>query len=154
MLIVDEHPVMETPGDELVCKWNGCRNKTVHAVGNTGKFNWVDLGGHNYTGIFDGGSTNGIVRFSTAAPVFTFPMKFIAPGMGVKFLRDGIDSANFVAMYSVDGQSDLNFFTNDWNTHIAKPGAQLKPLEARFATVTPWIQTIGLSDMASYDNNG
>ena len=27
----------------------------------------------------------------------------LAPGMGLKFLRDGMDSASLVAMYSVDG---------------------------------------------------
>ena len=36
-LIVDEAPVFDTPGDELECSWNGCRNKTIHAVGNVAK---------------------------------------------------------------------------------------------------------------------
>ena len=48
------------------------------------------------------GSDTGFVRFSTAAPVIT-GSNFMIPGMGVKMLRDGIDSANFPAMYSVDG---------------------------------------------------
>ena len=30
----------------------------------------------------------------------------------------------------------------------------LKPLEARFATATDWIQTVGLSEMASTDQSG
>ena len=41
-----------------------------------------------------------------------------APGMGLKFLRDGMDSANLVAMYSVDGQESWNFFKNDFSNHI------------------------------------
>ena len=39
--VFDEH------GDEMEC-----RNKTLHSQGNVGKVFWVDVGGHNYTGIF------------------------------------------------------------------------------------------------------
>ena len=100
------------------------------------------------------GSDSAFVRFSTAAPVDT-KTPTLLPGMGVKLLRDGVDSANFVAMYSVDGQSSLNFFANDFSNHI--PDAKslsLKPLEARFATATKWIQTVGLSNMAKYTQDG
>ena len=45
-----------------------------------------------------------------------------APGMGLKFLRDGVDSANLVAMYSVDGQESWNFFKNDFSNHIPESG--------------------------------
>jgi len=38
--------------------------------------------------------------------------------MGLKFLRDNVDSANLVAMYSVDGQDTFNFFANDFKNHI------------------------------------
>ena len=62
---------------------------------------WKSVGDHPYTGMFKGGDT-GFVRFSTAAPVLTSSPLMI-PGMGVKLLRDVIDSANFPAMYSVDG---------------------------------------------------
>lgn len=75
--------------------------------------------------------------------------------MGYKLLRDGMDSANFVSMYSVDGQDDLNFFANDFSNHIPHPESlALKPLEVRFATATDWIQTVGLSEMASYTQDG
>ena len=150
MLIVDENTVFDTPGDELPCYWNGCRNKTIHAIGSVAKAVWQDLGGHPYTGVFRGGDT-GFVRFSSAKPE-SFGL---APGMGVKFLRDGQDSANFPAMYSVDGQDSLNWFANDFTTHI--PDAKsvtLKPLEAHFATATDYITSMGLSDMAKYTQDG
>ena len=39
--------------------------------------------------------------------------------------------------------------------HIPDPHSiSLKPLEARFATATKWIQTVGLSEMASYTQDG
>jgi len=100
-LIVSEDPVFDTVGDELECGWTGCRNKTIHAQGSVGKIKWVDLGGHPYTGMFHGADT-GYIRMSVAAPVDTKTPN-MKPGMGVKLLRDGADSANFVAMYSVDG---------------------------------------------------
>ena len=48
------------------------------------------------------GSDTGFLRASVAKPTDTKTPN-MAPGMGVKLLRDGIDSANFPAMYSVDG---------------------------------------------------
>ena len=100
-LIVDEAPVFDTPGDEMPCYWNGCRNKTIHAQGSVAKVQWVSVGQHPYTGMFRGADA-GYVRFSVAKPVDTKTPN-LAPGMGVKLLRDGVDSANFVSMYSVDG---------------------------------------------------
>ena len=101
MLVVDENPVFDTPGDTLQHQWNGYRNKTIHCVGAVAKLTWKSVGDHPYTGMFKGGDT-GFVRFSTAAPVLTSSPLMI-PGTGVKLLRDGIDSAKFPAMYSVDG---------------------------------------------------
>jgi hypothetical protein len=103
-----------------------------------GKVEWIDLGNHSYTGIFKGADT-GYVRISSAAPVDTKTPN-MKPGMGVKFLRDGVDSANFVAMFGVDGQETLNIFANDWTTHIPNPqSAALIPLELRFKTATAYI---------------
>ena len=36
----------------------------------------------------------------------------MGPGIGIKLLRDGVDSADLVATYSFDGQNSLNFFEN------------------------------------------
>jgi len=137
-LIVDQNPVFDTKGDELECYWNGCRNKTIHAQGVTGKIVWESLGSHPYTGMFTG-ADSGYIRMSVAKPVDTKTPN-LAPGMGVKLLRDNVDSANFVAMFGVDGQDDLNWFANDFSNHIPDPQSlALKPLEARFATATSWI---------------
>ena len=137
-LFVGQKEVFNTKGDEFDCGLTGCRNKTIHSVGNVGKVEWVDLGNHPYTGIFKGGDS-GYVRMSSATPVDkkTPNMK---PGMGVKFLRDGVDSANFVSMFGVDGQDSLNFFEHDWSNHIPDPKSKsLIPLELRFKTATKYI---------------
>lgn len=96
----------------------GTRTKYIHSVGTAGKCKFVSNGKHPYTGIFEG-SDYGILRFSSAAEPKEDGQP-LAPGMGLKFLRDGVDSANLVAMYSVDGQpGDWNFFSNDFVNHIA-----------------------------------
>jgi len=67
----------------------------------------------------------GIIRLSSAG----HPSKAnIAPGFGLKFLRDGRDSANLVAMYDLAGQSDFNFFANSFTTHIGPATGPVMPL--------------------------
>ena len=100
------------------------------------------------------GADAGLARLSVAKPPDTKTPN-LTPGMGIKLLRDGMDSANFVCMFSVDGQDDLNFFANDFVNHIPDPRSiALLPLQARFATATNFIQTVGLSEMASYTQDG
>ena len=58
-------------------------------------------------------------------------------------------------MYGVDGVPTWNFFKYDSSNHIGEPhGAGQKALGAKFATATPLIQYVGLSDFASYDQSG
>ena len=76
--------------------------------------------------------------------------------MGLKFLRDGIDSANLVAMFGVEGTpGDWNFFSKDFTTVIGHSEAPaLKLLSKKFSTATDFIQISGLSDMATYSEDG
>jgi len=76
--------------------------------------------------------------------------------MGLKFLRDGMDSANLVAMYGVNGQEgEWNFFAHEFQNHIvAAAGAALKAVSFKFSQATDWIQAVGLSDMAMYGQDG
>lgn len=90
------------------------RHKTVHSQGNVGKVFWVDEGGHNYTGIFKGGDS-GFVRLSSVFPVISeppadFKLGFMLPSMALKFLRDGVDSANAFGNLNIIGQQSYNFF--------------------------------------------
>jgi hypothetical protein len=77
------------------------------------------------------------------------------PGMGVKFFRDGRPSANFVAMYSLDGQpcTDPSFFSNDWTNHIPlTDNFGLKIIAAKFWQASFCPLQVGLSDLASSDD--
>jgi len=61
--------------------------------------------------------------------------------MGLKFLRDGVDSGNLVSMFDTAGQSgDWNFFSNDFSNHIPPAKGPLIALGAKFATYTSFIQ--------------
>jgi len=77
----------------------GIRTKYIHSVGTHGKVSWVP-NGSKFSGMFDQ-ADHGYIRLSSAAkPSGSQPL---APGMGLKWLRDGIESANLVAMWSVNG---------------------------------------------------
>ena len=71
------------------------------------KIKWVNdvSASHPYTGLFKGADA-GFIRFSTTNGSLTY----IIPGIGIKLLRDGVDSGNFVAMKDIDGHSGQNFF--------------------------------------------
>ena len=67
------------------------------------------------------------------------------PGIGLKFLRDGMDSANLVAMHSLDGQESWNFFKHDLTTHIPPPGPLLSLIALKFSEATNFVQQVGFS---------
>jgi hypothetical protein len=118
----------------------GTRTKYIHSVGVVGKVKFQPAPGQPYSGIFKG-ANYGLVRFSSAAEPSS--SQSLAAGMGLKFLRDGTDSANLVSMWSVEGQpGDWNFFSKDFFTHI-KPApltGGLGLLAQKFSSATDFIQ--------------
>ena len=149
-------PSFTTPGDEMPIG----RKKFIHYSGVVGRVEWRDYGGHPYTGIFKG-ARHGIVRMSHTIrpsrffPSFILPSFVPRPGMGLKFLRDGKDSANLVAVFSVQGQESWNFFKNDFSTHApGGPGATEMFLAAKFMTVTRNIGQCGVSEWAQTGEDG
>ena len=108
---VEPRACFDEQGDEF-----DCRKKTFHGVGNVAKATWVSLGDHPYTGMFRGGDT-GFVRLSSTFEVDN-ANQHMAPGIGIKFLRDGIDSANIIAEFCMDGQDSLNFFEHSLSNNI------------------------------------
>merc|ERR1712098_682542 len=150
----DMCPTMWAMGDELPTAWTGnTRQKYIHSVGNVATVEFVSTGDHPYTGIFKG-AQHGVIRLSMAAEPDPAVLN-TTPGIGLKFLRDGIDSSNLVAMFGVDGQPSWNFFANDFTNHI--PAAQdqaLVLLADKFATATPYVQQVGLSDWGEKGQDG
>ena len=84
------------------------RTKMTHPRGVTLKVGFRPTNDSPYTGIFKG-AQHGIMRISETTK--TTPAKnATSPGFGLKFLRDGMDSADTVAMFSFDGQPSFNYF--------------------------------------------
>ena len=77
------------------------RKKVTHPVGVHTKVEFIAHPDSPYTGIFRG-AKHGVMRISETVKTSPSVGK-TAPGFGIKFLRDGMYSANFVTMFSFDG---------------------------------------------------
>jgi hypothetical protein len=127
------------------------RTKVIHSQGVHCKFDLAVSSDSPYTGIFSPGVKEGIVRMGSANSV-SDPIAGIFPGLGIKFLRDGVHSANFVALRSTGPGGSKDFFYNDITNHGAPPTA----LEAlmKFQQASSCISMVGLSDVCVYDQDG
>ena len=77
--------------------------------------------------------------------------------MGLKFLRDGVDSANTVTMYQAKGQyKEWNFFEHTLSNHVFPSGGDLKgkPVLYKSSFYTDYVYQTGTSDMAKFDAQG
>jgi len=142
-------PSFELKGDELPHN----RKKYIHTVGKVAKAKYVSTGDHPFTGVFEG-CDNVIIKGSSVKEQDHIILNF-TPGLGIKFLRDGAESANLLTMYSVNGQKSRNFFKNDMSNHIPDPkGLLLNSLALKFSTETNYIQALGLKDLSEIDCKG
>jgi len=133
------------------------RKKLIHSVGVIVRVEYVSLT-NIYTGIFQG-CKNALLRFSSATPVDTDGGESaMAPGLGLKFLRDGVPSSNTFAMYSLVGQPSYNFFAHDLTNHVpelSKDGPlPVQLLRQRFLTASEYATFAGLWKLANYDEHG
>ena len=127
-------------------------SKRIHSVGGVAKAVWKNVGDHNYTGLFSQNETLAFVRLSLAAR----PRRTgTTPGIGLKLFRDGIPSANLVAMNSLSGQESGNFFQEILSNHIEPTDRiSLGLLESKFNDVSSPSTMVGLSDFASFNVTG
>lgn len=118
------------------------------------KATWVSVGDHPYTGMFRSGGDAGYVRLSSIFQVDK-ERQHMSPGIGIKLLRDGVDSADLVATYSFDGQQSLNFFEHSMTSNI---DPVLTPIVlqglAHFAVETDFVWSMGLSSFATHTQDG
>ena len=141
-------PTYHTKGDALPSGITGTREKYIHSVGAVGRVKLNADGASPFSGIFRG-ANYGLLRLSCAIK----PTDYLAPGMGLKFLRDGMDSANLVSMWSLNGQpGNWNFFANKFTTIIGGPKSlETTALCKKFSGFTEYIQVMALSEMARFD---
>jgi len=155
---IDLVGVFDEFGDEF-----DCRHKTVHPQGNVARAEWRNLGGHDYTGVFQGADT-AFVRLSTQRPVITPEARdaddqnVMMATMSVKLLRDGVDSANSSANQNLGGQTSYDFFAAPLFTNLMDSGFENDVLSGDVAEAirpqTNFIASLGNSDMALYSQEG
>lgn len=79
----------------------------------------------------------------------------MTPGFAIKFTRDNLPSCNFMAMPSLDGQSSMNPFANNYSNHVNPPSAlPLKVLAKKFLQASNCPTMLGLSDCTTSDSRG
>lgn len=81
----------------------------------------------------------------------------MTPGFSLKFFRDNTESANFVALHTLQAQSSYNFFeAPGFANHVGSGGLSFAEglLLDKFRTVSSQPGLVGLSDMAMVDERG
>ena len=130
------------------------RIKKTHPVGTTAKIEWIAKYDQPYTGMFKG-TKHAIMRISDTT--FTTPsVTKTVPGFGVKLLRDGMSSANILAMFSFDGQKSFNFFKNRWVTILREFNNECarNTIGKHLAGVTDHIGGTSVMELAQFDEYG
>lgn len=128
------------------------RIKYIHSIGSTAGVKFESVKGHKYTGLFQGASF-GLIRLSTAKPISD---SNITPGFGLKFFRNSMPSANLVAMPSLSGQSEFDFFKHTFSNHIPKPEADLalQAIVLKFKQASMCPRMVGVSDFSTHTSEG
>ena len=150
LLRSDMAPTIDHVGDKMP---DG-RLKFLNTIGVVAKAVFESVPNTPYTGVFKG-SQHVIVRPSIGSEIQKKESSLL-PGVAMKFFRNGRPSANFVAMYALTNQDSFNFFANGLSNHV--PTNNLNGLLTqgykKFSSVTEWPGFVGLSDMATYGNDG
>ena len=84
------------------------------------------------------------------------------PSMGLKFLRDGMDSANIVANLNfAGGQESYNFFEGSLHTVLEDDGFDLETADEKITLVfnhakkaSNFIFSVGVSELSRFDQYG
>lgn len=130
------------------------RLKKTHPVGLTAKIEMIPHPDQPYTGMFKG-VKHGIMRISDTTKTTPEVVKTV-PGFGLKYLRDGMSSANILAMFSFDGQKSFNFFKNRWVTILREFNNKCarETIGKKLATVTDHIGATSVMEVAQFDQYG
>jgi len=140
----------------------GGRKKLIHSVGTVVKAKFIAEHSSPYTGVFKG-CPEVLLRLSAATKpdnsktTAQGAYNNFKPGGGIKFLRNGVASANLVFMKSLRGQDSWNFFKYEFTNHVTTPSDSNfveKKLVKKFETASKYTGQIGLKDIAEYDHTG
>jgi len=127
------------------------RVKYIHSVGMVCVVG-MSITSTKYTGIFQQGNAYGFFRLGSAADVTD--SSGTTPGIGMKFMRTGVPSANFVLLHSLDAVSDYNMFGYNQTNHISPPTGATAILAEKFEQASNCATMVGLSDACTYTQDG
>lgn len=131
------------------------RVKVIHPTGVSSLFKLnVTNPDHPYTGSFRG-TDYGILRISEVATVS--PDLVPSASMGLKFLRDGVDSGNIFSLHAFEGHPDTyNFLKPVYNTHVDIPTNEcnLMTSHAKLSQVSKHVGNMSVKGLADYDQYG
>lgn len=127
--------------------------KYLHQRGSMAKVKFVATEGSQYTGVFRGAEC-ALLRMSiTYKPT---KKRAFAPGLALKFLRDGAPSANISALYKLDGQGhNYNIMANPLS-NIVPMGDELglKLVHKVFRKVTDYPEELLLNHFSDITEEG
>ena len=126
------------------------RVKYIHSIGAVCKFT-IDIIDSPYTGMLKNGKQTGIVRLGSGKTDIS-DGKCVAPGGGVKFMRTGRPSANFMVLNSLSGGPSYDFFKLTLANHIPpESGLATAVFLKKFKQASKCPGKVGLSDLAKYE---
>ena len=116
---------------------------------------WEDLGGHDFTGIYDGGSSAGLIRLSESN--FLLPETGgLTPSLAIKFLRDGMESVNHLANVSFEPKDSFNFFANNFHSMVDPftDECAIETINRKFLEYTNTVQVTGIAEFSRHSTTG
>merc|ERR1711997_333898 len=129
------------------------RVKYIHSIGAVCKFT-IDISQSPYTGMLKDGKHTGIVRLGSGNTDIS-DGKGVAPGGGIKFMRTGRTSANFMVLNSLSGGPSYDFFKLTLANHIpSESGLAIAVFIKKFKQASKCPGKVGLRDLTMYDQDG
>jgi len=108
-----------------------------------------------FTGILSPGKQSGMIRLGSASSLDGLHpphVPTVFPGFGIKFLRSGVRSANWVSLRQTGPGGSYNFFDSTFSNHVA-PDSALIAL-GKFQQASGCVDSVGLSDACTYTQDG
>jgi len=128
------------------------REKVIHTQGVMCRFDLAVRSDSPFTGVLSPGTQSGLIRLGSATSLDEPLARAIFPGFGIKFLRSGVRSADWVGLRATGPKGSYDFFDSVFSNHVA-PDPALSAL-MRFQQASGCIDMVGLSDACSYTQNG
>lgn len=129
------------------------RKKLIHTIGSVCQFKLDVASGSPFTGLFASGEQRGFIRMGSALDIDS--NGGVTPGIGIKMLRSGIHSGDFVLLHSLATGQSYNFFEYNMSNHIPPAeGFATVALAKKFEQASQCSPQVGLSDMARYSRDG